>query len=72
MFNSSAGLVLVFAVTDDALLRELIASPIGLAGVASFAIAAGLIALTGPPSLGWAFPNRGARGAVSADAVRSE
>lgn len=59
VFNSSAGLVLAYAVTDDALIRELVASPIGLAGVVSFAIAAGLIALSGPPALEEAFPDRG-------------
>ncbi len=58
VFNSSAGLVIAYAATDDVLLRELVASPIGLAGIVTFALAAAAIALAAPPGLDEAFPDR--------------
>jgi membrane protease YdiL (CAAX protease family) len=58
VYNSSAGLVIAYAATDDVVLRELVASPVGLAGVAAFLLAAAAIALAGPPPLDEAFPDR--------------
>ena len=51
VFNGSAGLVIAYAVTDDAVLGELLASPVGAAGVVAFGIAAVGIALAGTPAL---------------------
>jgi len=51
VFNASAGAVIVFAVTDDAVLNELVASPVGAAGIVAFGLAALAIALVGPPTL---------------------
>lgn len=51
VFNGSAGLVIAYAVADDAVLGELVASPVGAAGVVAFGLAAVGIALSGPPSL---------------------
>jgi len=55
VFNGSAGLVFAYATADDPLLRQLVASPVGAAGVAAFALAAAGIALAGAPSLSEAF-----------------
>ena len=55
VFNGSAGFVLAYAVTGDLVLRELVASPVGLAGVAAFGFAAVAIELAGPPSLAAAY-----------------
>ncbi len=51
VFNGSAGLVIAYAVADDSVLRELVASPVGAAGVVAFGLAAVAIALVGPPPL---------------------
>jgi membrane protease YdiL (CAAX protease family) len=51
VFNGSAGLVIAYAVADDAVLSELVASPVGIAGVIAFGLAAVGIALSGTPSL---------------------
>ncbi len=51
LFNSSAGLVLVYTTTDTSLVNELIASPIGIAGIAAFSVVAIVIAATGAPPL---------------------
>jgi membrane protease YdiL (CAAX protease family) len=48
VFNGSAGLVIAYAVTDGAVLSELIASPVGVAGVIAFGLAAAGIALSRP------------------------
>ena len=55
VFNGSAGFVLVYAVTDDTLMRELIASPVGLAGIVTFAGVAVLLHIGGVPQLNRAF-----------------
>lgn len=51
VFNGSAGLVIAFAVAEGSLRRELIASPVGLAGIVAFGLAAVLIAISGAPEL---------------------
>jgi membrane protease YdiL (CAAX protease family) len=51
VFNASAGLVLANATVDDATLSELVASPVGVAGIVAFALAALVIAITGTPTL---------------------
>lgn len=51
VFNGSAGLVIAYAVTNDAMLSELVASPVGVAGVLAFGLATVGIALAGSPSL---------------------
>jgi membrane protease YdiL (CAAX protease family) len=51
VFNGSAGLVIAYAVTDGAVLSELIASPVGVAGVIAFGLAAAGIAVSRSPSL---------------------
>lgn len=51
VFNGSAGIVIAFASTEDVVLRELVASPVGLAGVIAFGLAATVIGLRGPPEL---------------------
>jgi membrane protease YdiL (CAAX protease family) len=51
VFNGSAGLVVAYAVTDTAVLEELVASPVGAAGVCTFGLVAIGIELIGTPSL---------------------
>lgn len=51
VFNGSAGLVVAYAVTDNAALGELVASPVGAAGVLAFGLVAIGIERTGAPSL---------------------
>jgi membrane protease YdiL (CAAX protease family) len=51
VFNGSAGLVIAYAVTDGAVLNELVASPVGVAGVIAFGLAAAGIVLSRSPSL---------------------
>jgi membrane protease YdiL (CAAX protease family) len=51
VFNGSAGFVIAYAVTDDAVLGEFVASPVGAAGVIAFGLAAVGIALSGAPPL---------------------
>ena len=51
VFNGSAGIVIAFAVTDSPALGELVASPVGMAGIVAFGIAGLGIALSGPPDL---------------------
>ncbi|WP_458204461.1 CPBP family intramembrane glutamic endopeptidase [Haladaptatus sp. NG-SE-30] len=51
VFNGSAGLIIAYAATNDAVLAELVASPVGVAGVVAFGFAAVVIALTGTPTL---------------------
>jgi membrane protease YdiL (CAAX protease family) len=55
VFNGSAGFVIAYASTDDAVLGELVASPVGLAGVVAFGLAAVVIAFSGTPALSGAF-----------------
>ncbi|WP_225336507.1 CPBP family intramembrane glutamic endopeptidase [Halomicrobium urmianum] len=55
VFNGSAGIVVAYAAADGAVLRELVASPVGAAGVLAFGLATGWLALTGVPSLSRAF-----------------
>lgn len=51
VFNGSAGVVLAYAVTDGPALRELVASPVGAAGILAFLLADVAIAVAGPPTL---------------------
>ncbi|PSP67609.1 CPBP family intramembrane metalloprotease domain-containing protein [Halobacteriales archaeon QS_1_69_70] len=51
VFNGSAGLVLAYTATDSTTLAELVASPVGAAGIVAFGLAAVAIAATGPPAL---------------------
>lgn len=51
VFNGSAGIVIAFAVTDNPVLGELVASPVGAAGVLAFGLASIGIALSGTPRL---------------------
>jgi membrane protease YdiL (CAAX protease family) len=55
VFNGSAGLVLTFAATETARLDELVASPVGLAGMLAFGVTAAGIAISGTPPLTRAF-----------------
>lgn len=55
VFNGSAGIVIAFAVTDTALFGELIASPVGFAGILAFGIATVGIVVSGTPPLTRAF-----------------
>ena len=51
MFNGSTGLIIAYTPADDAVLAELVASPVGVAGIVSFGFTTVVIALTGAPSL---------------------
>lgn len=51
VFNGSASIVVAYAITENAALSELVASPVGVAGVFAFGLAAIGIVLAGPPSL---------------------
>ncbi|QCC46285.1 CPBP family intramembrane glutamic endopeptidase [Halobellus limi] len=51
VFNAAAGTLLVYTATTDPVLGELVASPVGLAGIAAFALATVPVALVGVPSL---------------------
>lgn len=51
VFNGSAGIVIAFAATESPMLGELIASPVGLAGILAFGLAAVVIAVRGAPEL---------------------
>lgn len=51
VFNGSAGLVIAYAVSDSAALSELVASPVGAAGVLAFGFTMIGIVLAGTPSL---------------------
>jgi len=59
VFNGSAGLVVAYAVTDDPGFGELVASPVGVAGVLAFGLAALGIALIGTPSISREFAGAG-------------
>lgn len=59
VFNGSAGLVVAYAATDDATLAELVASPVGAAGIATFVLVAVVIAVAGAPSLSREFARSG-------------
>lgn len=61
VFNGSAGIVVAYAAADDTTLTELVASPVGLAGIVAFGLAAAGIALAGTPALsrGFADSERG-------------
>ncbi|WP_248898191.1 CPBP family intramembrane glutamic endopeptidase [Haloplanus halobius] len=61
VFNGSAGLVVAYAVTENAILNELVASPVGAAGVFAFGLVAIGIKLTGAPSLTREFASDGDR-----------
>ena len=66
VFNASAGIVIAFAVTDSSILRELVASPVGLAGILAFLVATVGIIIVGTPSLSRDFAT------VNADIVSTE
>lgn len=51
VFNGSAGIVVAFAVTDTVFLGELVASPVGLAGILAFGVVTVGIAASGAPPL---------------------
>jgi membrane protease YdiL (CAAX protease family) len=51
VFNGSAGLVIAYAAGDTPSLEELVASPVGVAGVLVFSVAAVGIAMSGTPEL---------------------
>lgn len=72
VFNGSAGLVVAYAVTDDAVLRELVASPVGLAGVLAFGLAALGIAVSGAPRLGRGFAREESSGSAVGDVAASD
>lgn len=55
VFNGSAGLVIVYASIENTALEELVASPVGVAGVLAFGLVALAIWLTGSPSLSRSF-----------------
>lgn len=55
VFNGSAGFVLVYAATDDPVLAELVANPVGAAGIAAAGLAAVVIAVRGAPTLDRSF-----------------
>ncbi|MFB6091177.1 MAG: CPBP family intramembrane glutamic endopeptidase [Halobellus sp.] len=62
VFNASAGIVTAYAATESALLDELVASPVGLAGIAAFGLATAALAIVGTPEL-----SRAALGSERAD-----
>ncbi|GGN86479.1 MULTISPECIES: CPBP family intramembrane glutamic endopeptidase [Haloarcula] len=51
VFNGSAGLVVVYAVTERPVLNELVASPVGLAGALAFGLATAVVGVRGTPDL---------------------
>lgn len=55
VFNGSAGVVLVYTATDHAALTDLVANPVGAAGIAVFAVVTAFIAARGAPALDRAF-----------------
>jgi len=59
VFNGSAGLVVAYAAAEDVALDQLVANPVGAAGIVAFGLAALAIAVTGPPALAETFPDRG-------------
>ena len=69
VFNGSAGLVVAHAVADGAVLEELVASPVGVAGVVAFGLAAAAIAAAGAPTLTREFAG-GERSVGGGDATR--
>ncbi|WP_081927143.1 CPBP family intramembrane glutamic endopeptidase [Halobellus rufus] len=51
VFNAAAGSVLAYAVAPDPVRRELVASPVGVAGIAAFALASVALRVRGTPSV---------------------
>jgi len=51
VFNAAAGVLLAYAVTADPVRRELVASPVGAAGIGAFVLAAVVIGIGGTPTL---------------------
>ncbi|WP_254273973.1 CPBP family intramembrane glutamic endopeptidase [Haloarcula marina] len=51
VFNASAGFVFVYATTESAVLRQLVASSVGLASVVAFAVGTGVVVARGVPTL---------------------
>ncbi|WP_135829404.1 CPBP family intramembrane glutamic endopeptidase [Halorussus halobius] len=72
VFNGSAGLVVAYAVTDDAVLSELVASPVGAAGVLAFGLAALAIAYSGAPALTREFARGDAPASSGRDAAAAD
>ncbi|AQL43119.1 hypothetical protein BV210_10505 [Halorientalis sp. IM1011] len=58
VFNGSAGLVVAYAATEDVAFDQLVANPVGAAGIVAFGLAALAIAVTGTPELAATFPDR--------------
>jgi membrane protease YdiL (CAAX protease family) len=51
VFNAAGGVVLAYTVAPTAVLGELVANPVGIAGITAFALATGVIAVRGAPRL---------------------
>lgn len=51
VFNGSGGIVIAYAAAESPILEELVASPVGVAGVLAFGIATAGIAVSGAPRL---------------------
>lgn len=56
--NGSAGLILVYTATDSTVLDELVANPVGLAGIVTFGLVAVGIAVRGAPTLDRGFASK--------------
>ena len=61
VFNAAGGTLLVYTAAREPVLGELVASPVGLAGIAAFVLATALVAAVGNPSLSRATLAGGAR-----------
>ncbi|MFA1609787.1 CPBP family intramembrane glutamic endopeptidase [Halobellus rubicundus] len=51
VFNAAAGIVTAYAAAETTLLDELVASPVGLGGIAAFGLATAALAAVGTPEL---------------------
>jgi membrane protease YdiL (CAAX protease family) len=51
VFNASAGVLLAYTTTSDPVRSELVANPVGLAGISAFVLATAVVALRGTPAL---------------------
>ena len=51
VFNAAAGSLLAYAVTPDPVRRELVATPVGVAGIAAFALVVVVLRVRGAPSV---------------------
>lgn len=55
VFNGSAGMVLIYTTTEHAVLEDLVANPVGVAGMVVFAAVTAVIAVRGAPRLDRSF-----------------